>query len=101
MRPLLQGIWGKGQVLLTKAQSVTTRQDRLQLGSDGQKRPKTSASHHTKWIDQGLDFHPSNVIPGQRAVTTSVRGQDFNREDIQLLGINVQRVPDDTSSSNS
>lgn len=95
MRPLLQRIWCKGQVLLTEAHSVITRQDRrIQLGSHGQKRPKTSASHHAKWIDQGLDFHSSNDIPGQRVVTTSVRGPSFSRGDIHLMGINVQRDVD-------
>ena len=94
MRPLLQGIWCKGQSLLTKAHYVTSRQEKIQLGPDGQKRPKISASYHTKWVDKGLDFYSSNNIPGQPAVTTSVRGPDSDREDIHLMGINVQRDVD-------
>ena len=70
---------------------TSTRQDdSFQLESGIKSTGKASSAHHTKWIDN-LDFSSNNNISNESAVTTSKATPASDRDDIMLVGINVQR----------
>jgi len=68
----------------------TKQDDGFQLESGTRGTGKARSTHHTKWIDN-LDYHSNHNISSESAVTTSMNAPVSERDDVNLVGINVQR----------
>lgn len=93
LRPLLKEMQLKGEQFQAFVNSITTStrpDDSFQLESGIKSTGKASSTPHPKWIDN-LDFHSNNNISNKSAITASNDAPASDRDDVMLVGINVQR----------
>ena len=60
----------------------------LEIGSEIPQRK--DPSHHSRWLDDGLNLQPSNKVSTQTEIMTSGQAPDPERDDPLLTGINVR-----------
>lgn len=93
LRPLLQEMQIKGghfRAFVRSTMTSTRQDDSFQLESGIRNTGKASSTHHTKWIDNP-DFQTNKNISNESAVTTLKDAPASDRDDVMLMGVNVQR----------
>ena len=83
----------KGRHLRDVVRSVMTstgQDNSVELESGTKSTRKTTWTHRTNWNDS-LNLSPKKNISNETAVTTSKATPATDRDDIMLMGINVQR----------
>ena len=91
--PLLQALRQKtGHIwMIVRSFAVPTQHDHgIQLESGDTRAQKVHPSGHVRWIDNRLDLSSNQNQSRNTAIATSVGGSDPERDDILLMGVNVQ-----------
>lgn len=89
MRPLLHFVRMKGSRLRAIASYQRQGNDtELEVGSEIPQRK--DPSHHSRWLDNDLNFQPSTRVPNQTEIMTTGQVPDPERDDPLLTGTNVR-----------
>ena len=93
LRPLLHALRQKAEHIwiLVRSIAVPTQHDHgIQLESGDTRAQKVNSSGHARLIDNSLDLSSNQNLSRGIAVATSFGGPCPERDDILLMGVNVQ-----------